>query len=174
MAVFNIPRAKRNEDGYMERLIGNMYKSSNLIFKKGYGICYVSPETIINSFNSIRNLYCKINLLKVHCMELFIEPEIDRSVVIMIADRFGRILYDLGFQSFICVVDEGDRYVIAVAVNSVSFQEGRLFYDNNAHYGIIYQSLCEIIPLKLRLEISDNSFFDPEKRKGNYVHGVFH
>ena len=32
MAIFNTPRARRNQEGYMETLISNMYTDENVIY----------------------------------------------------------------------------------------------------------------------------------------------
>lgn len=173
MAVFNIPRAGRNRQGYMEKLINNMCSHTDPVFKCGYGICWTSVESIVSSFNMTRNAYCKVNLLKVHSIEIILESYTTKETVILIADRLGCVLYGMGFQSFICAVVDQDGYRIVAAINAVSYVNGSLFYDNNASLGFIYLELLKVLPQEMRLEISDNSFFDPEVMDGNYVHGVF-
>ena len=61
MAVFKTSRAGRNQDGYMESLIGNMYNNENVFYKNGCGVCGFGPEDIANCFNAIRKIFCKIN-----------------------------------------------------------------------------------------------------------------
>ena len=171
MATFNIARAGRNRKGYMEALIRNMYQHSQIVFRQGYGVGDTSAENIIYSFNAVRELYCKVNLIEVYSLEIILESE-EREEVLMISDRLGRVLFDMGFQSFVCAVSEEDRYVIVVAINAVSYINGGLFYDNNACLCLVYQSILEIIPINMKMCISENTFFDPKVMDGNYIHGT--
>lgn len=172
MAVFNVARAGRNQEGYMEQLINNMYHHPMQIFQQGYGVYDLSAEGIIYSFNAVRSEYCKVNLIKVHSLEITLKSNVEREMVIAIADRLGRVLYNKGFQSFVCAIIVPKGYTISAAVNAVSYRNGQLFYDNNTFLGQVYRSILEIVPVDMRMDISDNSFFDPEVMDGNYVHGV--
>ena len=77
MAVFNTSRAGRNQDGYMESLIGNMYNNEKVFYKNGCGICGFGPEDIVNCFNAIRKIFYKINQIRVHYIEIAVEKEHD-------------------------------------------------------------------------------------------------
>ena len=173
MAVFNVPRAGRQNENYTENLIENMFYDERCEFKQGFGVCDSSPEMMVHSFEAIRQTYCKINMLKTHYFELFIEYEIGLCAVKMIAEMIGRGLYNSGFQSFVTAIDTGDRYLISVALNAVSFKDGELFHDNNACYLEIYQFLCNLLPGGICIGVTENTFFNPGKREGNYCHGEY-
>jgi len=173
MAVFNVPRAGRNIDGYMEKLILNMYQDTNSIFKRGYGLNCFSPEMILYSFNAVRAVYCKSNSVKLHYMEFFIEKEEWQEVVINFADWFGSFLFANGFQSYISLSYINDMYVVAVVANSVSYINGRVFYDNNACYAELLKIVSEKMPKEWNLSYTDNTFFNPENPEGNYRHGLY-
>ena len=173
MAIFNVPRAGRKNADYAEKLLGNMFMDERQIFKQGFGVCLDNPECILHSFESVRNTYCKINPVKVHYMEIYIAYEQGKIALSIISNEVGRYLYEKGFQSFISVTDTGSAYLIAIAVNAVSFITGELFKDNNAHYQEIFKYLRGMVPVKWDLQASDNTFFDPDRRDGNYVHGNY-
>lgn len=173
MAIFNVPRAGRRQSNYMERLIGNMYDDTRSFFKQGYGICDLSSSAIICSFYSVRNTYYKVNPIKIHYMELFVEYEVKKPDVLTVADCMGRFLFECGYQAFVSVIDIGNQYLIAVVVNAVSYRDGSVFYDNNTCYLELYQVICRILPYGCNVKCTENTFFDSDKREGNYVHGVY-
>lgn len=173
MAIFNVPRAGRQNENYTENLIKNMFYDKRCEYKKGFGVCYSSPEMIVHSFESIRRTYCKINTVKTHCFELFIEYEIGLCAVLMVAEKIGQGLYDFGFQSFVTVIDTGDYFLISVAFNSVSYSKGVLFHDNNACYVEIYQFLRSVLPKKIYIGVTENTFFTSNKSDGHYQHGEY-
>ncbi|MBQ3545382.1 MAG: hypothetical protein IJA34_10425 [Lachnospiraceae bacterium] len=173
MAVFNVPRAGRQDENYTKNLIENMFYDERCEYKQGFGICCSSAEMIVYSFEAIRQTYCKINTVKIHYFELFIEYEIGLTSVKKMAEMIGRELYNYGFQSFVTAIDTGDRYLISVALNAVSFKDGELFHDNNACYLEIYQFLCNLLPGGICIEVTENTFFSPERRDGNYCHGEY-
>lgn len=172
MARFNVPRASRNQEGYTEKLVFHMHSDQRVVFKQGYGVYDINPEMIVDSFQAVRNTYCKINLVKVHYMELFIEREAGLAVAVELADWFGRFLYGNGFQAFVSVMDMESEYAVAVALNAVSYVDGHLFHDNNACYNEIFQHLCRRLQVDWELDVTVNTFFDPKRPEGNYVHGV--
>ena len=173
MAIFNVVRAGRKNDGYMEALIENMYKDKRVVYRNGFGVCDDSPELIVCTFDAVRNAYCKVNAIKVHCFEVFIEPEMGMSTISMVADNIGRYLFAKGFQSFIVIIDMGDMFGIVVTVNAVSFHDGSLFHDNNAHYLEIYQYLTKGASVPCKVFATNHSFFAPTLDGENYVHGMF-
>lgn len=173
MAIFNVPRAGRKNADYAEKLVRNMFMDERKIFNLGFGVASDSPELIIDSFESVRNTYCKVNPIKVHYMEIYIAYEQGKIALPIISNEVAKYLYDKGFQSYISVTDTGSAYLIAIAVNAVSFKTGELFKDNNAHYQEIFKYLRGMVPVKWDLQASDNTFFDPERRDGNYMHGSY-
>ena len=173
MAIFNVPRAGRKNENYTENLIQNMFYDDNCVFKQGFGVIDNSAEEVIYSFDFVRNSVGKNNVLKTHYFELFIEYEIGMCTAMMIAEKIGRELYNAGFQCFVTVTDLGDRYLIAVAVNSVSFKNGYLFQDNNDCYANVFQFVSSLLPDCIDIQVSENTFFDPAKQDGNYCHGEY-
>ena len=173
MLVLNVVRAGRRQEGYLERLIGNMYDNANVFFCRGYGICDLNPESIVASFYSVRNSCCKINPVKVHYMELIVDYDTGMEVVQTMADSLGRYFYERGFQSYITAIDSGRGYVVGVAVNSVSYKGPYLYHDNNAGLLELHQFLCTMAPAGCEVRITKNSVFLPDAPEGNYVHGVY-
>lgn len=172
-ALFNTPRAGRQNRHYMEQLIVNMWNASHSVFKQGYGLFAVNAANIINAFQAVQNTYQKANRVKVHYMEIYVEKEKGQEDVIRVADCMGKYFFQLGFQSFISVVREGEIYLIAIAVNAVSFAGQAVFHDNNFNYTHVFTFLCSIAPYDWRVTASDHTFFDPKTGEGNYVHGKF-
>lgn len=171
MPVFNVPRAGRKQDGYMETLLTNMYEEETAIYRMGYGVCGVNPELIISSFYSVQNTFCKVNPIKVHYMEIYIEKEFGIETTLNIADLFGRYVYSQGFQCYTSTIDSDNYYLIVVAVNAVSYVNGKAFHDNNMQYVQICNFLKSIMPAEWEFEVENNTFFNPEDGTGNYVHG---
>jgi len=173
MTFFNIPRAARNQSYYPERLIGHMYNDPRSIFRKGFGVLEKNPEDICNTLKLVRNAYDKINPTEVHYMEVIWEKESGKDIVINFARQVGDFLYFNGFISYICVIEVKNTYVVGIALNSVSYIDGHLFKDNNASNYELFSILCGMLPENTQMIATENTFFDPEKREGNYVHGVF-
>ena len=172
MAVFNTIRAGRKKEGYMENLIHNMYTDERVLFRQGYGVLDETEEKVVYSFYSVRNAYYKINQIKVHYMEIYVEYEFKLVDVVELAKNLAYCLYKYGFQTLVACIDTGNGYMIAVAVNAVSYVDGRLFHDNNAQYWAIYQYLRSCAPIGLSLTASENTFFPPRMENNNYVHGT--
>ena len=173
MAIFNTPRARRNQDGYMETLISNMYTDENVIYKNGYGVCGFGPEDIVNCFNAVRRNFCKINSVRVHFIEVVVEKEHDEEEIIKVADMVACQIWNLGYQVFYCVAELDDCYLIAVAINSTSFVTGFAFKDNNMHYVYIYNMIKAQMPADWELEVAENVVFNPNDGTGNFTHGYF-
>ncbi len=171
MPILNTPRAGRNMEGYMENLIENMYTNENAIYRQGYGVCAISPEAVIDSYHYVRNTYGKNNSVKVHYIEIYMEKEFGIEATLGIADIFGRYLYGQGFQVFISTLRLENYYLITVAVNAVSYIDGRAFHDNNMQYANIYYFLKTNMQCDWEITVEDNIFFNPKRRNGNYVHG---
>ena len=173
MVVFNVPRAGRYESNYTKKLVHNMFHANYVLLRLGFGVCSDDVENIVASFAAIHNLYSKINLIKTHYFELFVDYETNKETVFKVAELIGRMLYNNGFQNFITVADTGDEYLIAVAFNAVSYQNGRLFHDNNACYYEILKFISGLFSKKTKISITENTFFDPKERDGNYCHGFY-
>ena len=173
MVVFNVPRAGRQGEDYTKNLIENMFDDESCVYKQGFGVCYNTPEMIVQSFESVRKTYCKANAIKTHYFELYVEYEIGLTAVEMVAEMIGKGLYNAGFQSFVTVSDTGDQFLIAVALNSTAFTGNGLFHDNNACYTEVYNFICTLLPKRIQVGVTENTFFDPSKREGNYCHGVY-
>lgn len=171
MPVLNTPRAGRKQNDYTENLIWSMYNDEDVIWRWGYGVCAMSPEIILSSYNVTRNIFCKSNLIKVHYIELFIEKEFGIAETLRIADLFGRYILGQGFQNFISIIDSENYYMIAVAVSSTSYVNGSAFHDNNLQYANICVFLKNIMQCDWELEVSDNTFFNTKDGTKNYVHG---
>ena len=172
MARFNVPRAGRNQKEYEIKLITSMLNDERYVFRMGYGVFDMDTRTIINSFESVRSTYYKINQIKVHCIEIYIELNTKLSFVVEMADWLGRFLFGNGFQSYITVIRTENEYIIILALNAVSFKTGRLFRDNNACYYELYQIIRKKFETSLQIDVTENTFFDPEKPEGNYAHGT--
>ena len=172
MPIFNVVRARRNREGYMENLISNMYTEESVIYRMGYGICAVNADTIISSFYYTRNTFCSNNSIKVHQMEIYIEKEFGIEETIRIADAFGSYILGLGFQVFTSTLDSDNYYLITIAVNAISFMNGKAFHDNNMQYVNICNYLKSIVPYDWEFEVTDNTFFNPEDGSNNYIHGI--
>ena len=173
MVVFNVPRAGRQNEDYTKNLIENMYDDENCIYKRGFGVCGNSPKMIVHSFESVRRTYCKVNAIKTHYFELYVEYEIGLTAVEIVAEMIGKGLYNAGFQSFVTISDTGDFFLVAVALNSTSFNRKGLFHDNNTCYTEVYNYICTLFPERIQVGVTENAFFDPSKREGNYCHGRF-
>jgi hypothetical protein len=173
MVVFNVPRAGRYESSYTRKLIHNMFHANYVLFRMGFGICCDDVEEIVNSFAAMHCVYSKINLIKTHYFEIFIDYDIQKETVFKVAQMVGRMIYDNGFQNFVTVVDTGDNYLIAVALNAVSYQTGTLFHDNNACYFGIFNFIKGLFSKSIEVSFTENTFFDPDKREGNYCHGAY-
>ncbi len=130
-------------------------------------------EEIVNSFVAMHRVYSKINLIKTHYFEVFIDYDIQKETVFKVAQMVGRMIYDNGFQNFVTVVDTGDNYLVAVALNAVSYQAGTLFHDNNACYFGIFKFIKGLFSKSIEIGLTENTFFNPDKREGNYCHGMY-
>ena len=62
-------------------------------------------------------------------------------------------------------------FLIVVAVNAISYVNGRAFHDNNMQYVQICNFLKSIMPAEWEFEVENNTFFNPEDGTENYVHG---
>ena len=173
MAILNTPRAGRDQDGYMENLIYNMYNDENVFYKNGCGICGIGPQDIVNCFNAVRNIFAKINPVRVHYIELAIEKDHEEEEVVRLADRVACQLWNHGYQSFYCVAELDDFYLISVAINSTSFVDGTAFKDNNMHYVYIRNMIKAEMPDNWELEVAEKMLFDPSDGTGNYTHGYY-
>ena len=172
MAKFNVIRAGRKQDGYMDKLIKNMFLDSRAFLKRGYGICADSPDIILCGFNSVRAPLNKPSLIKCHYLELSIGYDEGKDAALMTADILGRFLLGIGFQSYISAIDSGTGYLIAVVINAVSFSEPQMFHDNNYQYLMILDYLNRTTPLKWSPLSANATFFDPKVGEGNYEHGL--
>lgn len=171
MAIFSVLRAGRKQEGYMDKLIESMYQDEGAFFKRGYGVDDQHPQIIINAFRAFRNVYYKINDIECYYLQIIIEHSVDPMVVSKIAHNFGFFLFKGGFQNYVTTVDTGSAYIIAVAINSVSYVSGRLFWDNNAVCCEMYQYLCGIMPENIKLHLADYTMF--VSGTGNYAHGLY-
>lgn len=72
------------------------------------------------------------------------------------------------------VIRTEKEYVIVIALNAVSFMNGRLFRDNNACYYELYQIIKEKFETSVQRDVTENTFFDPQIGEGNYVHGYLY
>ena len=173
MAVLNIPRAGRDKEGYMEELITNMYTHANVIYKNGCGICGLGPGDIVNCFNAVRKIHCKINPVKVHYIEVTVEKGHGSEATVRMADCIAMQVWNYGYQTFYCVAELKDYYLIAVAINSTSFVNGAAFHDNNMHYVYIRNMIRNQMPTDWKLEVASPTLFNPSDGTGNYTHGYF-
>lgn len=173
MVVFNVSRAGRYESGYTRKLVHNMFHAKEVLYRLGFGICCDDEDEIVNSFAAMYQVYCKMNLIKTHYFEIFIDYDIDKEELYEVARSVGRMIYDNGFQNFVSVVDTGTRYLVAVALNAVSYQNGALFHDNNVCYYRIFKFIRNLFPKNIEVSFTENTFFDPNKREGNYCHGEY-
>lgn len=171
MPIINTPRAGRKQEDYLENLITSMYTEEKAIYRLGYGVCAISPEAVINSYYAVRKALCKINPIKAHYIELFIEKEFGIEETFRIAYLFGNYLFGQGFQNFISIIDSDNYYLIAVAVNAASYINDSAFHDNNMQYANICVFLKNIMQCDWELEVSDNTFFNTEDGTNNYLHG---
>lgn len=171
MPIFSVVRAGRKQEGYMESLLSNMYSEETAIYRMGYGVCCVDADVIISSFYSVQNTFNKCNHIKVHYMELYIEKEFGIEFTLKVADLFGRYICGLGFQCYTSTIDSNEYYLIAVAVNAVSYIDGKAFHDNNLQYFNICNYLKSIMPEEWEFEVTDNTFFNLEDGTNNYIHG---
>ena len=106
-------------------------------------------------------------------MEVYVEYEHGIQAAHEIAGLLAGYIYEQGFQTFFSIADTGENYMVAFAVNTVSFKDGRSFHDNNMQYSEIYKMLCRTFPFHWKLSATDNTFFNPQKETGNYTHGQF-
>lgn len=171
MPIFSVARAGRRQEGYLENLITSMYSEETAIYRMGYGVCGIDADMIINSFYSVQNTFGKNKPIKVHYMEIYIEKEFGIETTLRIADLFGRYICGQGFQCYTSTLDSNEYYLIVVAVNAVSYMNGRAFHDNNLQYVNICDFLKSIMPEDWQTEIADNTFFNLEDGTNNYVHG---
>ena len=173
MAVLRVARAGRHLDGYVDTLIEKMFLDERKFFIRGYGIVDSTPAMVANSLNSVRQTWRKNNKIKVHYMELHIEYEAGKEIVLMVADIMGRFFYTQGFQSLITAIDGGNEYMIVIAVNATAFLGDYSFHDNNSTYQQILEFLRVHTLLTWRVAVSQNTLFDPAIRDGNYIHGIY-
>lgn len=171
MPIFNTPRARRNQEGYMENLIERMYIDERTLDKQGYGVCDLSPEIIAVTFDNVRNGFGKDNKVKVHYLEIYVELEFGDEKAMEISRFVGDYFYAQGFLTFINTMEMNNHYLIAIALNAVSYKTGQCFQDNNAQYVNLYQILKQVFPADWKLGVDNCVFFDPKHGKGNYVHG---
>ena len=154
-------------------VIANMYRDDRKVYEIGMGVSYDSPLMILNSFEAVRRPYCKVNAIKTHYMEIFVEYEVGMPAAIMLAERVAHYFYQYGFQNYITVIDNEDRYMIAIALNSVSYKNGSLFHDNNACYIELFHFLCSVLPVGMSVSVEQNVVFELGRPKGNYCHGEY-
>ncbi|MBE5954978.1 MAG: hypothetical protein E7253_00830 [Lachnospiraceae bacterium] len=171
MPVLNCVRAGRKNENYLENLIWRFFTDERVVVRKAFGVCDASPQTVTDSFYTLKKAYNKLTLINVHCMELIIEYEYGMSAANMLADLLGSYLYSQGFQSMIAILDTGNEFVVVVALNAVSFINGKLFHDNNATYIQIFNLLKSKMPYGWDVRATDNTFFGPGMGREQYVHG---
>lgn len=171
MPIFSTPRAGKNQEGYMEKLIGRMYADERTVDKKGHGVCDTSPEVITATFNSVRNGLGKANQVKVHYLEIYVELEFGIEKAMNIAKFIGDYFYNQGFLAFTNTMVLKNYYLIAIAINAISHVTGKCFTDNNAQYANLYQVLKRTFPADWKLDVESCVFFNPKDGTGNYVHG---
>ena len=173
MVKLNVVRAGRHNEKFGEELITNMHRDDRKVYEIGMGVCHDTPIMVVNSFEAVRKTYCKINAIKTHYMETFVEYEVGMPAAIMLAERVAQYFYHYGFQNYITVIDTDDRYMIAIALNSVSYKNGCLFHDNNACYIELYHFLCSVLPVGVGVSVEQNVVFEPGRSEGNYCHGEY-
>lgn len=174
MAVFSIVRAGRQDAGYMENLITNVWNAAySVIYRKGYGILTSAPEDVIEGFRMVHNAYQRLLKVRVHHMELIMKEETSSADVCCCADRMGRYFYDCGYQAFITVMEYHGGYLVEIIVNAASYTGGKSFHDNNANYMGVLDYLKSITPYYWEVSAADNVFFHPQAADGNYERGVF-
>lgn len=171
MPIFNTPRAGRNQKGYMETLIEKMCVDERVLDKQGYGVVDVSPGVITATFDNVRNGFGKDNKVKVHYLEIYVELEFGIDKAMEISRFIGDYFYDQGFLAFINTMVLNNYYLIAVAINAVSYKTGQCFADNNAQYANLYKVLKRVFPADWKLDVENCVFFNPKDGKGNYIHG---
>ena len=104
MVKLNVVRAGRNNPEFCEELITNMHRDDRKIYEIGMGVSYDTPLMIVNSFEAVRRPYCKINAIKTHYMEIFVEYEVGMPATIMLAERVAQYFYQYGFQNYITII----------------------------------------------------------------------
>ena len=173
MPRINTPRAGRKKATYFEDLIHRMYQDERVIARTGFGVCALDPQYVINTFNAVRNSCYKKNLIKVHCMEIYLEKEAGMDGAYDLATVIGTYFYEHGFQSLVNIADVGNCYAIVFAINSVSYLNGYAFGDNNTLYIELCNYLNETTPYRWNYSATECTIFDPEVRDGNYRRGMY-
>ena len=171
MPIFNTPRAGKNQDGYMEKLIEKMFSDERALDKHGYGVCDTSPEVISATFNSVYSAYGKNNQIRAHYLEIYVELEFGKEKALEIARFIGNYFCDHGFLAYANTMVLQNHYLIAVAINAVSHITGKCFADNNAQYVHLFDALQTVFPADWKLDVDPCVFFNSKEGSQNYIHG---
>lgn len=143
------------------------------VYQRGFGLLDYSVECCIACMEAVRNCFGRIGKVRVHYMELFVEPEHEMLSVIALADNVGRWFFENGYQCLVTVADSGKGYLVAIALNAVSYRDGSMFWDNNACYQRVVEYLRYHSGFPWALNITMNTYFDTELGYKNYQHGAY-
>lgn len=173
MPIFNTPRENRTQKDYMEQLVNRVWNTPlPVLYKAGYGVIMNTAESVLDSFCMVQNANQKLIKVKVHCMEMFVEPDKQPETVVYLADCMGKYFFACGFQNFITVMQLKEGYLIECIVNAVSYRDGAVFHDNNRCYQSVLNHLRTLMPENWRLKVADSVLFAPEELKRNYTEGI--
>jgi len=174
MAIFNTPRVNCSQKNYMENMISNLFAAEYpVLYRNGYGVFSGTAEQVIDGFRMTQQYAQRMIRVKIHCMELFVEPDKKKEEVVWLAESIGKYFYSQGFQCMVMVFSLEGCYVIEVVVNAVSFVGGSVFHDNNCQHYKTLQYLKQIIPCGWKVDVTDGVFFENGDLGKSYVKGVF-
>lgn len=166
MAVIRVIRNKRQRKNYMQGLIAKIWNNPDAIYRWNYGCPGGSATGIIDAFSMVHRAYASL-AVPAQCFQLVLEP----GVSIETAQQFvsNVVLYIGKEYQTIAVLAHNAEGVLEVTfvVNSVSYKDGCVFYDNNQTYIQLKRVFETLSGQKWSFETADSVLFnnqDDEKR----------
>ncbi|MBE5879074.1 MAG: hypothetical protein E7288_03745 [Lachnospiraceae bacterium] len=159
MAVIRVIRNKRQRQGYMKKLINDVWNRPDTICR--WGGYLDDSGAIISSFEMVQRAYGSL-AIPVHCFQLIFEP----GTNIQMAQTFvGTVVQYLNSEyQTIAVLDHNNDGLLEATfvLNAVSYKNGSVFHDNNHTYLQLQKTLESLSGQKWVFEAGDSVFFTNE------------
>jgi len=167
MAVIRVVRNKRQSKNYMKSLIVKIWENPDAIYRWNCGCPGGSVTGIVDAFAMVHRAYASL-AIPVQCFQLVLEP----GISIEVAQQFvTNVVQYLGtkYQTIAVLSYNAESILEATfVVNSVSYKDGRVFYDNNQTYIQLTNVFETLSRQQWSFETADSVFFNNQDDENRY------
>ena len=141
-----------------ESVVNNMLLtvwSTPAIYKYAFLCNDILGEALVRSFQATRDCFCKLNLVKMHCIEIRFEPDDSELIANNVVQFIGQIFYS-DFPMYVVLYPNPLRALFLI--NSLSIH-GQSFHDNNTTYRELIGALNERFGMVIEFEAAESTMY---------------